>query len=98
MSRVIVPTESFPAVDVRPSRTLADERPIATTGVDLAQQQELAALRREVAQLRTLRQRDLATARGLGEALQALRRGAMALRAENEDLRRQLSSRPTRKR
>lgn len=63
-----------------------------------ALQAEVEALRREVVVLRTQRQRDLATARGLGEALQALRRGAMALRTENEDLRRQLTGRPARRR
>lgn len=53
-------------------------------------QAEIVALRRELATLRALRQRDQATARGLGVSLQQLRRGALALRAENEELRRAL--------
>lgn len=53
---------------------------------------ELVALRHELSTLRALRQRDQATARGLGVSLQQLRRGALALRAENEELRRALHS------
>jgi hypothetical protein len=53
---------------------------------------EIVALRHELSTLRALRQRDQATARGLGVSLQQLRRGALALRAENEELRRALHS------
>ena len=50
----------------------------------------LAQHRQELATLRALRQRDQAMARGLGVSLQQLRRGAPALRTENEELRRAL--------
>lgn len=97
MSRVIVPTESHHTAEPRVSRT-SDGDARAPTANESALRQELADLQREVVSLRTQRQRDMATARGLGEALQALRRGAMALRTENEDLRRQLAARSSRKR
>ncbi|CAB4901122.1 unannotated protein [freshwater metagenome] len=87
MSPASLPHEQFHAVDARPLRPREDEL-----------QRQLIDLQREVAELRTQRRRDMATARGLGEALQAIRSGAMALRAENEDLRRQLAAREPRPR
>ncbi|MDO9410735.1 hypothetical protein [Patulibacter sp.] len=80
MSRAILPHDSFHAVDARPHRVREDEL-----------EQQVAALQREIVDLQTQRRRDMATARGLGEALQSLRDGTMALRAENEDLRRRLA-------
>lgn len=85
MSPASLPHQQFHAVDARPLRPREDEL-----------QRQLVELQLEVAELRTQRRRDMATARGLGEALQAIRSGAMALRAENEDLRRQLAAREPR--
>jgi uncharacterized coiled-coil DUF342 family protein len=87
MSPTSLPHEQFHAVDARPLRPREDEL-----------RRQVVELQREVSELRTQRRRDMATARGLGEALQALRTGAMSLRAENEDLRRQLAARDPRAR
>jgi hypothetical protein len=98
MSSLTVPTEVVPAGVVLSPATPGATRRVAADETARELRRQVAELEREVQALRVDRQRDMATARGLGEALQAIRRGAMALRRENEDLRRQLSARPARKR
>lgn len=89
MTRLLTPAEAPSPADARPlcvPDALPTDPPVGSVH---ALQREVADLRREVAALHVQHRRDLATARGLGEALQAIRRGAMALRAENEELRRE---------
>lgn len=98
MSRLTVPEPAGSVVVSRPSSSASPATAAAATPTIIGLQQQLADLQREVVSLRTQHQRDLATTRGLGEALQALRRGALALRTENEELRRQLTGRSSRRR
>jgi hypothetical protein len=89
MTRLLSPAEARSSADAPslsdPATTAAGPSGVCVRTLQL----ELEELRREVAALQVQRRRDLATARGLGEALQAVRRGAMALREENEELRRE---------
>lgn len=98
MSRLLAPAEDLAPVDARPLVVPGAPSTEPTIVSVRALQREVADLRREVEALRLQRRRDLATARGLGEALQALRRGAMALRTENEELRREAAGRAARRR
>ncbi|WP_026910607.1 hypothetical protein [Patulibacter minatonensis] len=98
MSPLIDTTEHVGRREV-PLAVVPDRADIAPQATSVqALRQEVESLRREVTALRIQRQRDMATARGLGEALQSLRRGALALRQENEELRRRVDGRPSRRR
>lgn len=98
MSPAIVPHEHVRASDARRHRGGQGDRTRVGDGAPSDAERRLAELEREVAELRTQRRRDLATARGLGEALQALRTGALALRTENDELRRRLAAHDARRR
>jgi hypothetical protein len=88
MNRTTTTREARPGASTPQALRPEDLPRIASRDRDL--EDEVLALQREIATLRSLRQRDQAMARGLGVSLQELRRGALALRADNEELRRAL--------
>lgn len=98
MSRLLTPVQDRASLDARPVPAPDGPAPAPPVTDAPSRDQELEQLRREVQSLRLQHRRDLATARGLGEALQAIRRGAMALRTENEELRREIAGRGSRRR